>query len=586
MKTNICILIVSIWCLMSCKKALEPIVDSTFPDETTWTLPDKAQGVLINAYANIPNTFDYFGNDFLDAATDNAVSNAFASGIYRLGSGASLSALDNPVGNWGTSFTQFRNINLFLDKGLTSKVTYDLTSAVNDSLFKRRLKGEALFLRAWWGFQILQQYGGKTSAGEALGYPILLKTLTDEEAREMDVARNTYEECALQIMRDCDSAYSMLPLQYSGADNINGVTGLGRADQRAAQALKARTAVYAASPAYQPDNIVKLNGMGSFTVVDAAAYQQKWERAENIIATAISVTGNFTSLKQPDFYAAATPADFIWRRYHNNRFMEKNNYPPYEFGTAITGPSQNLVDAFPASNGYPISDVRSNYNPQNPYVNRDPRLSLNVYFNASIFNGRPLQIYEGGLDSRTAFPDATRTGYYLKKWLSVKADFLNPQNPLNDFHYYVMLRKTEAYLNYAEALNEAYGPNTVPAGRTLSASTIIKNIRKSAGLIAASSDAYVNEVAGRGKEEFRKLIQNERRLELAFENHRYFDMRRWLLPLNEDVKGVSVMKDGTSYVYSTKVVEARPFNSLKYYYLPLPYYELSKSEALVNNLGW
>ncbi len=566
---------------------LEPIIDSNYPDEVTWSLPDKAQGVLMNAYGNIPNRFDFYsGTNFLDAATDNAVTNNYSSGIFRVGSAGAISSLDNPVGDWSNAYTQFRNIHLFLENGLTPKVVYDLTSASNDSLYKRRLRGEAYFLRAWWGFQLLQQYGGKTGTGAALGYPIQLRTLTEEEAKRVDITRNSYEECAMQIMNDCDSAFVYLPSEYSGSDNITGATNIGRADKKVAITLKARVAVYAASPAYQPDDIVKLNTMGSFTITDDIKYQDKWIRAESVAVSAIAVTGNFSSLKLADFSNATTPAEFIWRRFHNARFMEEAHYSPYEFGNGITGPSQNLVDAFPALNGYPITDARSNYNSQNPYANRDPRLALNIYYNNAIIDGRPLETFDGGLDSRKFFYNATRTGYYVKKWLSVKPDMLNPTNPVNDFHYYVMLRKTELFLNLAEALNEAYGPTVKPAGRTFSASDIIKNIRKGAGLTATSSDAYVNEVAAKGKDDFRKLIQNERRLELAFENHRYFDMRRWLLPLDEVVKGINIIKDGSAFIYNVIDVEPRPLNNVKYYYMPLPYYEVSRSKTLVNNLGW
>lgn len=572
----------------ACKDALDPKVEGSYSDADTWRLPAKAQGVLMNAYANTPGRFDFYaGNNFLDAVTDNAVSNDVGSAIFQMGEGR-ISPMSNPVGDWSNAYTQFRNIHLFLENGLGPNVVYDLTGDSNDQEYKQRLKGEAYFLRAWWGFQLLQAYGGKTNTGEALGYPIVLKTLTDQEAMNLDVKRNTYEECAVQIMEDCDQALANLPLRYQGDGLILGLSNIGRADRQIAAALKARVALYAASPAYQPDAVTRLNGQGSFTVVDAATYQSRWERATTMAQAAITLIGNFTSLKETDFNkSGAMPADFLYRRWFNNNNMEKQQYPPYEFGVATTGPSQNLVDAFPALNGYPITDARSNYDPQNPYASRDPRLNLNVYYNNRIIDGRPLEVFDGGLDSRTRFPNASRSGYYVRKWLSTKVDMLNPEAPQNDFHYYVMLRKTEYYLSYAEAANEAYGPNAVPPGSTQSASTVIKNIRRGAGLTGASSDAYVNEVAALGKDAFRSLIQNERRLELAFENHRFFDMRRWVLPLNENVKGVKVVRTAANtFEYSTVDIEPRRFNELKYYYLPIPYSEITKSPGLVNNLGW
>ncbi len=571
----------------ACEKALDPKTDSSYGDEFVWSLPNKAEGVLMNAYANIPTRYDsYSGNNFLDAATDNAVSNNFGSGIFQLGAG-SLSAFDNPVGSWTNNYTQLRNINLFLENGLTDKISYDLTSEENDQKFKVRLKGEALFLRAYWSFRLLQEYGGKTNDGLALGYPILLKTLPDEEAKNTNIYRNTYEECVQQIIKDLDEAQALLPVTYTGNDKIVGSTEIGRADQRACAALKSKVAVYGASPAYQPNSVVQITGMGQFNVTNQSQYIQNWERAATLSAQAINMVNAFTSLKATDYNRAQTPDEFIWRRFGNNKVMEIAQYPPYSYGNGITGPSQNLVEAFPALNGYPITDARSNHNSNNPYADRDPRLALTVYHNQSGFEGRKIEVFEGGLDSHTNFPNATRTGYYLRKWLSNKSGLLNPETGQNDIHYYAMLRKSEVYLNYAEAANEAYGPLGVAPGATLSAAAVIRDIRVKAGLNASTSNAYVNEVAALGKDEFRKLIQNEIRLTFAFENFRFFNMRRWLLPLNETVTGVKVTKvNDTTFQYEKKDVEKRMFNDIKYYYLPLPYDEISKSPGLINNMGW
>jgi hypothetical protein len=572
---------------MGCKKALEPKTDSSYGADVVWSLPDQAQAVLLNAYTAIPNRYDNFsGNNFLDAATDNAVTNSFGSAIAQIGAG-SISSQDNQIGNWSTNYNQLRNINLFLDNGLTDKITYDITSAANDLKYKQRLKGEALFLRAYWSFRLLQQYGGKTNDGQALGYPILIRTLTDEEARNTNISRNTYEDCVLQIIKDIDEAQTLLPFEYVGSDNIVGLGNRGRANQQSCAALRVRVAVYGASPAYQPNSITQITTMGQFSVTNPALYNQKWVRATTFAAAAMTLVGNFTSLKTSDFNSVTTPGEFIWRRTTNNRATEAAQYPPYNYGGGTTGPSQNLVDAFPALNGYPITDPRSNYDNNNPYASRDPRLDLTIYHNNSAFDGRLIQTFDGGLDANTTFPNATRTGYYVRKWLSVKSGILNPETGQNDFHYFVMLRKSEIYLNYAEAANEAYGPNVVPPGATMSAATVIRNIRTAAGLTAASSNAYVTEVALLGKDSFRKLIQNEVRLTFAFENYRYFNMRRWVLPLNEAIRGTKITKvNNTTFTYQGTTVEPRSFNDIRYYYLPLPYAELSKSPGLINNMGW
>jgi hypothetical protein len=343
-------------------------------------------------------------------------------------------------------------------------------------------------------------------------------------------------------------------------------------------------ALYGASPANQDNSVTTITGMGTFTIGNQTAYSDKWKRAATLSQEAITLVGNFTTLSINDYNNPTFPNEIIWARFINNRSIEALNYPVAHRGIAFTGPSQNLVGAFPARNGYPITDARSLYDANNPYLNRDPRLDLTVYRNGSTLDGVPLEIYVGGRDSKERFQNNTRTGYYLRKWLSKKNNLLDAITPLNDYHYNVLFRKTELFLNLAEASNEAYGPIVIAPGSTQSALTIIKNIRTAAGI---TGNAYVDEVAALGKDEFRKLIQNERRIALAFENQRYFDLRRCLLPLNETLTGVKIVKDALGgLTYSVINVEERKFNNIKYYYHPLPYSETSKSPSLINNLGW
>jgi hypothetical protein len=570
---------------ISCEEmSLEPNVESTFGDEYTWSFPNYAEGVLMNAYAAIPERFNSYGGHFLDVATDNAATNHFGSGMYTA-AGGGINPLSNPIGDWSGPYNQFRYIHLFLENGLGDNVTYNITDETADSLHRARLKGEAYFLRAWWGFQLLQHFGGKTDEGEALGYPIITGIKPEEEMGKANDARNTYEECVQQIVADIDTAVYYLPVQYAGNNSITGITGLGRADDQVAQALKSRVLLYAASPAYQDDDITRITGMGSFNVVDPGAYEAKWVEAAQAAQEALDIlVGDIPGLSAGHFTANNTPAEFVWRKYHNDRNLESLNYPPMYYGGGRTSPSQNLVDAFPAANGYPIDHPNSNYDPENPYAGRDPRLRLNVLHNGQSFiGGDPVETYKGGKDSREAHFQGTRTGYYLRKWLSI-GDMLNPENPSNNHHYHALIRKTELLLNFAEASNEAVGPTATVPGTSMTAVEAIKIIRGNAGI---GNHAYVDEVAGQGKDAFRKLIQNERRIELAFENHRYFDMRRWLLPLNEPVQGIEITKNADeTYTYEVVEVEDRKFDDIKYYYLPIPYNEQVKSANLVNNIGW
>lgn len=301
--------------------------------------------------------------------------------------------------------------------------------------------------------------------------------------------------------------------------------------------------------------------------------------------------GNFYGLKATDLADAGntTPAEFLFRTYFNSRDLENKHFAPYYLGKANTVPSQNLVDAFPMkTTGYPISDTQNSaYDPENPYDGRDNRFYLNIYYQGAVYGktGLPVDVVYGGKDSQFYDPFASRSGYYLAKFLSKNEAMLDPLASTNAQHYYPIFRKAEVFLNYAEAANEAWGPKGKdPDGICkFTAYQVIKTIRQTSGGITDTK--YLDEMAA-SKESFRILIQNERRLELAFENQRYYDMRRWLLPLNEAVKGVVVTKEGDDLIYTSQKVEDRKFDGIRYYYSPLPYYECVKNPNLVNNLGW
>lgn len=578
--------------LVSCEGMWKEKPTNDWDQKYIWSVAEMAQGVLYNAYEAMPAVPDSYGSNFLDVATDNALTNNYNSTAYNLAMGK-LSTTNNPIADWADCYKSLQYVNLFLENGLTENTLYDRVDPVQDEAYKKRLYGEAHFLRAYWGFRLLQQYGGKVAGGSVLGYPKYIYFVTEDEAADLDaIERATYEDCVQQIMSDCDAAIENLPSSYSGSDPVLGDVNIGRATALVAAALKSRVALYAASPAYRPDNVVRINGMGDFTVTDEAAYASKWEEAALIADETIRMEGfgtEFYALQATDLadVANTTPSEFLMRSYYNNKALETRHFPPYYLGTANTVPSQNLVDAFPMKNGYPVDNPASGYDKDNPYANRDNRFYLNVYYHGAKFgnNGEPVNVIYGGKDSPAFDQYGSRSGYYLAKFLSKNEAMLDPLAAANVQHYYPIFRKAEVFLNYAEAANEAWGPTGNPQGCLYSAYDIIKIIREKSGGI--TDTGYLDEVAALGKDEFRKLIQNERRLELAFENHRYFDMRRWLLDLTEPVYGVTVTEEDGQFIYDTGTyLEDRKFDGIRYYYAPLPYDECVKSPNLVNNLGW
>ena len=560
-------------------------------DEYIWDLPQKAEGVLMNAYNAIPMFIDNYGGNFLDVATDNAVTNDYGSAVFDLAHGGLTATDQQPVANWSQAYEQINYVNLFFENGLRDDLPYHLDESTSET-HKTRLRGEAHFLRAWWLSELLRVYGGVSDDGEALGVPVLTSPVPEDQNITENLERSTYEETTEQIFNDCDSAVKYLPMQYDSGKSPLSSQHIGRATQKAALALKARMATYAASPAYQsettPDDVVT----------------EKWERAARFCYEAINAgqLGQYSKLRKRDMVGgrlSSTPDEYLFRVFHNTNGMESRNLPPAFLGEGRTNPSQNLVDAFPADNGYPISDSRSNYDPQDPYESRDQRLSLTVYHNGmNVENGgRGLEIFydrneeSPGKDAPGYFYDNTRTGYYLNKWISSTPDMLDVDNTQNDFHMHPLLRRAEVYLSYAEASNQAVGPEGIVDGCDRSAKSIINEIRQKSGGI--SDQTYVDEIAAQGKQAFNELILNERRIELAFENHRYFDLRRWKMPLDETIRGVEIEKTGDELVYhgtdpdgEAIEVEERELEGEKYYYTPLPYDELVKSPQMKNNKGW
>jgi hypothetical protein len=230
-------------------------------------------------------------------------------------------------------------------------------------------------------------------------------------------------------------------------------------------------------------------------------------------------------------------------------------------------------------NGYPIDNENSGYNPENPYANRDDRLNQNIIYNGSSYKSAAINTAADGtndnsLNRRPLY--STRTGYYLKKLLRENVN-LNPTSTTEARHFYTYIRWTEIYLIYAEAANEAYGPDADPNGYGFTARDIIGRVRARAGI--TQPDRYLASITG--KETMRELIRNERRLEFCFEGYRFWDLRRWALPLTETAKGTFI----TAGVHTIINVENRDYKP-HMIYCPIPYGEILKYPELLQNKDW
>ncbi len=277
------------------------------------------------------------------------------------------------------------------------------------------------------------------------------------------------------------------------------------------------------------------------------------------------------------------PKEILWREnVVTDNAQESTNFPPSLNGNGRMNPSQNLVDAFPMANGYPITDAtNSQYDTSNPYANRDPRLAKYIIYNGSKegVDNSVVNIISGTTDGVDNVEErSTRTGYYMKKRLRMDVNCTSG-SATTKTHYTPRIRYTELYLNYAEAANEAWGPNG-DGGNGYSAYDVIKAIRKRAG-VGGTNDPYLEDCAA-SKEKLRDLIHNERRLELCFENFRFWDLRRWKANLNETVQGINWKTDGT---YEITNVETREYDNYMLY-APIPNSEILKYSNLKQNKGW
>jgi hypothetical protein len=576
------VLVVIVMMFSGCKKnLLSPLDDNHRTLEDIYSDPFYAEGILMNAYTRLPTN----GYSFSEVATDDAVTNDKFSPFLNMATG-SWSAANNPIDQWNNSYSAIMYINLFLKE--VDSVNWSSTNKDVRVLFNDRLKGEAYGLRALFMLNLLQAHAGYSASGELLGVPIITEAL--EPGSDFSKQRNMFDQCMEQIYTDLTEAEKYLPLDYGNIaaaqlparyngmavadyNRVFGNFSRQRVSARIVKAIRAKAALLAASPAY--------NSQGNAT---------KWETAADYAGEVLKLNGGLNGLDPQGglFYTATNvnplnletgidQKEMLWRgSIAQNNNLERNNFPPTLFGNGRVNPTQNLVDAFPMANGYPISDAASGYEATNPYTNRDPRLKNYILVNGGTMSNKTIWTKSDNPtnDAVNVLPTSTRTGYYLRKLMREDVN-LNPNSTSTQKHYPVHIRYTEIFLAYAEAANEAWGPDGT-GSFGFSARNVIADIRKRAGI--TQPDNYLASVIT--KEDMRKLIRNERRLELSFEDFRFWDLRRWKENLTEQAKGVLI----TDNTYNVQPVESRQYSDFMYYG-PIPLTEALKAN-LQQNKGW
>ena len=607
--------------LGSCAKYLDPYPNGNYDSQTLWQYQNLVQGLIGYCYDNIaaytPGTSNRNYNDnegaYLDGATDDAVVTSSTNVMRRYAVNSMTTSQDPFATYWDRDYRSIRNCNLFLKDRRGYNTKFELISHFND-LVKNRLQGEAFALRAWFEWDLLQKFGGKGTDGSMLGFPIVTTVYGATDV--INIARNTYDDCVKQIIADCDSAWKYLPIAYRdylvpiAADRVYaGGKYWDRLDGITTRAIKAMVYLTWASPRFNPSNVIAR--------WDSAASNAK--KVIDFKMTVDVVAGNTNSFSPTASISWTNPNSpeivFSTRYNTSNTLMEKLFYPGGFQGTASVGATQELVDAFPMANGYPITDPLSLYNPANPYANRDPRFYSTIFYNTAkayknntVLPANLMYTFEDwneptatpGKDAANTKSDNNRTNYYIKKFVFMG---WNPSDasPATTTHSKFCVRWAQMMLTFAEAANQVVGPlDATKYG--MSARTAIQYLRArktydgANGLcpvVPGAPDAYLTAQAAAGPVAFDALVRNERRIETCFEGMRFYDLRRWTTDanwstvINASVHGAYIIQvPGTPVTYTYNLnylVETRNFPSP---WNPIPYSEMLRMSKLVQNAGW
>lgn len=541
------------------------------------------------------NAIDYdFGNyssgAFRGSASDESQYSKLGNGIDDFYNGA-WGPSNAKNSEWNSMYTAIRTANNFLHEfqGLEFdelKLNADYQAQMHRY---KNYPFEVRFLRAYYYFNLVKQYGG---------VPLVTELLSADETNQL--TRNTSDEVFEFIIDECTAIKDSIIQNYSDlGDYTIGEAETGRADNLAVLALRSRAALYYASPLFNPSG-------------DKTRYQDALKYTQELLDAADArkkrLHTKYEDLWSSENFSKSTIVRemLFTRRYYKNstgdNLVETNNYPVgFEGGTGGNCPTQNLVDAYDMKNGLSIDDPTSGYDPQNPYKNRDPRLEVTVACNGANWpeydKANILETFVGGANGKP-ISGATTTGYYLRKLCNGAISLATNGRVKESKHAWVTFRMGEVYLNYAEIAYQLTGSWTAvpnPISETVkdeNGNDVTKVYTPTMSALEA-----VNMIRSRAKvgvfDEAKNPIsweryQKERMVELAFEGHRFWDVRRWKEADKyfKQIKGMEITKDADGKLhYEVKVINNRLWDDKMYLY-PLPQSEIQKNPNLEQNPGW
>lgn len=528
-------------------------------------------GLITNIYSDLDTDFGSYSGAVLGAATDEA-EYAYSGGAIETFYNGTWSPVNTPAGAWSSCYRAISNCNLYLERftGLTFP-ELEMNADYKPQMYRyNNYRYEVRCLRAYYYFLLVRQYGD---------VPFSDHVLTADESNALP--RTPAQDIFDYIIAECDAVKDSIIADYA---NLPADVALpaespetGRVNRLTVLALKARAALYAASPLFNPT--------GDKELWHRAALANK-ELLDAADAAKMKLIDDYAKLWTKNNYKDATSEIIFGRRAdRESSGMETSNFPAgLENCKGGNCPTQNLVDAYEMVDGKPW-DQSAFYDPANPYANRDPRLAATIAVNRETgwpaWNEAPLETFQGGANGEPV-NGGTPTGYYLKKYCQGDIDPRSNSTNKSAYHTWITFRLGEFYLNYAEAVFRYLGSaDATSAEFPLSAREAASRTR------ARKSVNMPPFPTGMSNDEFWTKYKNERMVELAFEGHRFWDVRRWK-EADKYFRSITEMKitrqaDGT-FAYTRKEV-ARQWDD-KMYFFPIPQADKLKNPNLGQNPGW
>lgn len=568
--------------MSSCEKMFGDFLDkqpsNELTEEQVFSSWKSTEYYYYDIYNFLRNGLARVNRSWMDSATDLAVTSYSTGGTrtsFNIGNYYASSGAPELTGTWEGYFRGIRKCNTLLARIDSVPLDADETQAGRQQNVAR-IKAEARFFRAYFYWELCLRYGA---------LPIIEEPLApDDDLALTGLARPASVKTNFEyIIKELKECYADLESDFSINPN-----NLGRITQGINLALQCRIYLYLASPHY--------SALGLATWQDAADRAQLFidyfgEGRKYALYRPTGTPGDYSSAITRRAYDGNTEVIF-WRNDAQGDWWPAES--PLGFGgSGGLSPSQNLVDMYDMANGnspfssydatgaplYPATlvpaiNTASGYNEQAPYVNRDPRFYRTVLYNGANWWNRGIETFQGGADNPNGNPNATPTGYYNRKYLDDSQTHFLTGGTM--YRNWIFIRYAEILLNYAEAMNEVNGPGAAVY-------SVLQQLRSRAGMTAplsARADLKTREA-------MRNFIHKERSVELAFEDHRSWDLKRWALAkeaLARPIYGMTISKTATGFSYSRKIAQTRVFEDKMYLY-PIPEAEVWKT-GMPNNPGW